>query len=163
MMLIVSRPCPELNRIFIEAESLFMEASRAPWTVSGMEGSQGVSAEWINVSAQSFIWQRGDVVVNKKVSPFAHADGRDGHKRVNLWYVREWEVLWKKAKSRVWGWEKEKRSGRNSPLQPLEAALVFLISSSMQPTGFTSQGVADWTQKRCALSVINKHQRIMKI
>ena len=101
MMLIVSRPCPELNRIFIEAESLFMEASRAPWTVSGMEGSQGVSAEWINVSAQSFIWQRGDVVVNKKVSPFAHADGRDGHKRVNLWYVREWEVLWKKAKSRA--------------------------------------------------------------
>ena len=101
MMLIVSRPCPVLNRIFIEAESLFMEASRAPWTVSGMEGSQGVSAEWINVSAQSFIWQRGDVVVNKKVSPFAHADGRDGHKRVNLWYVREWEMLWKKAKSRA--------------------------------------------------------------
>ena len=101
MMLIVSRPCPVLNRIFREAESLFMEASRAPWTVSGMEGSQGVSAEWINVSAQSFIWQRGDVVVNKKVSPFAHTDGRDGHKRVNLWYVREWEVLWKKAKSRA--------------------------------------------------------------
>ena len=55
--------------------------------------------------------------------------------------------LKKKTKSRVWGWEKEKRPGRNSPLQPLEAALVFLISSSMQPTGFTSQGISDWTQK----------------
>ena len=38
-------PCPVRNRIFTEAESLFTEASRAPRTVSGVQGSQGFSAE----------------------------------------------------------------------------------------------------------------------
>ena len=46
----------------------------------------------------------------------------------NLGKGKETGTKKKNAKSRVWGWEKEKRPGRNSPLQPLEAALVFLIS-----------------------------------
>lgn len=46
-----------------------------------------------------------------------------------------------KQKAGIWCWKKKRRR-RNSPLQPLGAALVFLISSFLLLTGFPSQGIS---------------------